>query len=926
MKTLLFTLIITASLFVLPQYGEAQTKQVENLDRGLIAITQNDGFLLSWRLLGNEAYDTGFNIYRDDVKINAEPLTGATIFMDEEAPANPVYTVRAVTNEGEQPASKPARILNQLQGENAAYFDIPLNKPQDGPEGGSYSPNDLSAADLTGNGEYEIVVKWDPSNAKDNSQQGTTDNVILDAYTLDGAMLWRINLGPNIRAGAHYTQFMVYDFDGNGKAEVMLKTAPGTKDGSGGFLSKGPASSADHQTDYRNGSGYILDGPEYLTVFDGETGLELATTDYVPARGNVNDWGDNYGNRVDRFLAGVAYVDGEKPTAIFARGYYTRMVVAAWDWRDGQLTQRWVFDTNDSAYNNQWEGQGNHQLSIADADNDGRHEIIYGSVVIDDDGSGLHTTGLGHGDALHVAHMIKGDPIPKIFMPHEWDVPGLSLRNANDGSMLFQLNHSGDVGRGVAAEIDSEVPGFKMWASSGLGMYDLDGNVVGNIPNSINHVIWWDGELSRELLNSNVISKWSVAQNSGTNLLVGEGASSINGTKANPNLQADILGDWREEVIFRTIDNNSLRVYTTTMPTQHRIYTLMHDPVYRTAIAWQNTAYNQPPHPGFYMASDMDFPLSQPDVVFAQSDLSGCSISPIDPYLKIGEGELLATSNAYVEIGNNVTLSPQAENGGTWNWTGPGSFTASEREVTIQNIQVAQLGDYIVSYTNDCGSQSSYTFTITQEPEVSEVIFAVDMEGQDTSNGVYLTGDIVDWNIVSMNHEANNIYSYYADADPGDEGAYYYMTTNTWDNYQNFRESVPSECADWYGTDRGYVIGEEAMTLAYKWGTCQSFDFDLATPIETGPEQPEEFELSQNYPNPFNPNTIISYQLPVQSTVQLTVYDLTGRKVAVLVDGEVKTAGTYSVPFNAAHLASGMYIYRIQAGDFIQTKKLLLIK
>lgn len=612
------TAVLMAMVLVtLPLESRAQTKQVEGLDRGLIAIRQDEGYLLAWRLLGTEAYGTGFNVNRDGQRLNDAPITGATLYADEEGGNGASYTLRAVVDGEERPASRPARKIENRQGENAAFFEVPLSRPQEGPDGGSYRPNDLSVGDLTGNGEYEIVVKWNPSNAKDNSQDGYTDDVLVDAYTLDGDLLWRIDLGPNIRAGAHYTQFMVYDFDGEGRAEVMVKTAPGTRDGSGRVLRSGPASTADHDADYRNSDGYILEGPEYLTVFDGATGEELATAPYVPVRGDVKDWGDDYGNRVDRFLAGVAYVDGQRPSAIFARGYYTRMVVAAWDWRDGQLTQRWVFDTEDPPYRDPWEGQGNHQLSVADADADGKHEVVYGSVVIDDDGSGLHTTGMGHGDALHVTHMIKDDPIPKIFMPHERHAHGVSLREADDGSMLFKVDQAGDIGRGVAAEIDPAVPGFKCWASSGMGLYDIDGNVRGAIPSSINFVAWWDGDLSRELLDGNTITKWSIPNDRGTNLLVADGARSINGSKSTPNLQADILGDWREEVIFRTVDNTALRIYVSTMPTEHRLYTFMHDPVYRVAIAWQNTAYNQPPHPGFYVASDMDFPLASPDVEVA---------------------------------------------------------------------------------------------------------------------------------------------------------------------------------------------------------------------------------------------------------------------------------------------------------------------
>ncbi len=905
----------------------AQTKQVENLNRGLIAIVQDNGYLLSWRLLGNEEYDTGFNVYRDGEKMNDEVITGATIFTDTVGGDFPEFTVRTVVEGVEQSDSKPARLITNSEGENSGYFDIPLNQPPQGPEGGYYSPNDVSVGDLNGDGEYEVIVKWNPSNAKDNSQSGVTDNVYLDAYTLDGAMMWRIDLGRNIRAGAHYTQFMVFDFDGNGKAELIVKTAPGTRDGNGNYLSKGPAGSANHSADYRNRDGYILEGPEYLTVFDGETGAELATTTYVPARGNVNDWGDSYGNRVDRFLAGVAYLDGERPSAIFARGYYTRMVVAAWDWSDGQLTERWIFDTNDPEYDSSWEGQGNHQLSVTDADNDGKHEVVYGAVVIDDDGSGLHTSGQGHGDALHVTQMIKDDPIPKIFTPHEWDQYGVSLRNADDGSMLINIDKSGDIGRGVAAELDPEVPGFKFWAASGMGLYDIDGDVVGQVPNSINHVVWWDGELSRELLNGNRVTKWSVASNSGTTLLNGNGTGSINGSKSNPNLQADILGDWREEVILRTNDNAHLRVFTTTMPTEHRLYTFMHDPVYRSAIAWQNTGYNQPPHPGFYVASDMDFPLSAPNVEFAQTGLSGCTLTPIHPYLKIGEDDFKASSNAFLEFGTTITLGPQAEAEGSWSWTGPEGFTSEEREITLEKMTDAQGGDYIVRYTNACGSQSKYTFNIHVEQDPTEIRFAVDMEGQDTSRGVYITGVMVEWDIVPMENVYGDIYTYVAELKPEEKGIYYYLTTDTLENANDYRESLPISCSAFYDSNRGrgYVVGEEDMILAHKWGSCESFDYELAISNENVTALPGEFALKQNYPNPFNPSTIISFQLPKDSKVKLQVFDMTGRKVTVLVDGEMP-AGIHSKVFDAMNLASGMYIYRLEAQDFSQTKKLLLIK
>ncbi len=605
--------VFTLLLFTIALPSSALARmQVEDLRRGLIAVRQDDGYYLSWRLLGTEPYETGFNVYRDETRLNEEPITGATLFLDAEAPLNSVYTVRTVHNGEEGNASVPARIINLTEGPNAGYFDIPLQRPANGVHGGSYSPNDASVGDLNGDGHYEIVLMWNPSNARDNSQRGHTDNVLLDAYTLEGEHLWRIDLGPNIRAGAHYTQFMVYDFDGNGRAEIMVKTAPGTRDGTGAFIGKGPAADADHEADYRNNAGYVLEGPEYLSVFDGLTGAELDTVNYIPARGNVSDWGDGYGNRVDRFNAAVAYLDGERPSGVFQRGYYTRLAMVAWDWRDGELTHRWTFDS-DTPGNRSYRGQGNHSVTVVDANNNGRHDIVTGAAVIASDGTGMTNVSEtisrdGHGDANHVTQMSKDDPIPYVYMPFE-GAGGLALRPANSPQYLWYHHRGVDHGRGVGAELDPENPGFHFWGSgeAGSNLYNFAGERVGDSPNSVNHVIWWNGELSRELLNSNTIDQWSISRNEATRLLTAEGASSINGTKANPNLQVDLFGDWREEVIFNH-NNTHLRVYTTTMPTEYRLPTLMHDPVYRVAIAWQNSSYNQPPHPGYYIATDMDFP------------------------------------------------------------------------------------------------------------------------------------------------------------------------------------------------------------------------------------------------------------------------------------------------------------------------------
>ncbi|WP_397339059.1 rhamnogalacturonan lyase [Paenibacillus amylolyticus] len=571
---------------------------MEFLDRGVVAVKTGNGVFVSWRLLGTEGSNVSFNVYRDGTKVNASPITNSTNLQDAGGTNNSKYTVRAVVGGTEQAASKVASVW----GNN--YLTVPLSVPAGGttPDGVSYtySANDASAGDLDGDGEYELIVKWDPSNAKDNAHSGYTGEVFIDAYKLNGTRLWRISLGKNIRAGAHYTQFMVYDLDGDGKAEVAMKTADGTRDGVGTVI-------GDASKDYRNSSGYVLSGPEFLTVFNGQTGKALSTVNYEPARGSVSSWGDNYGNRVDRFLATIAYLDGERPSLVMARGYYTRTVLVAYNWRNGQLTKQWTFDSNTPG-NSGYAGQGNHNLSVADVDNDGKDEIIYGAMAVDHDGKGLYTTGLHHGDAMHLSDLDPDRPGMEVFQVHETPSnAGIEFRDARTGQLIWGIPTTKDIGRGMAADIDPRYRGAEVWANGAL--YTAKGQRIGTtVPSSTNFGIWWDGDLLRELLDSNRIDKWDYVNGRTVNLLTASGASSNNGTKSTPNLQADLLGDWREEVVWRTNDSSALRIYTTTALTDKRIYTLMHDPVYRLGVAWQNVAYNQPPHTSFYLGEGMNPP------------------------------------------------------------------------------------------------------------------------------------------------------------------------------------------------------------------------------------------------------------------------------------------------------------------------------
>ncbi len=656
-------------VFSPPLAAKEKPRWMESLDRGIVAVHQSDGrVFVSWRLLATDPADVAFNVYRETaapagglvdagrfaarpdapeavVKLNAEPLSGGTWLLDTGARLDRQtnYYVAAVVAGAERRREGPFRFAAGAPAR--PYHSIPLQTPA------GYTPNDASVGDLDGDGQYEIVLHQ-AGVAKDNSQPGVTDPPILQAYQFDGTLLWTINLGRNIRDGAHYTQFLVYDFDGDGRAEVVCKTADGTVDGTGKSIGDAnanwltpesagetPGSVTAPRREGTSLSGFILRGPEFLTVFDGRTGAALDTAPYLPRRAPESDgpspermkeiWGDGHGNRIDRFLAGVAYLDGERPSIVMARGYYTRTVLAAWDFRAAKngkssLKSRWVFDSDSSEKNRAFRGQGNHQLSVADVDGDGRDEIVYGAMVVDDDGKGLYSTGWGHGDALHVSDLDPANPGLEIFdIQERFGDQGMSLRDARTGRPLFTIpsvkaDESGSdkgegPGRGVAFNIDPRFPGAEAWAAgAGIsGLYDVHGKkFVESRPAGLsnNFAIWWDGDLLRELLDQNHIDKWNWETGTVEPLLIAHECTSNNGTKSTPTLSGDLWGDWREEVIWRTRDNRELRIYTSTIPTKHRIVTLMQDPQYRLAIAWQNVAYNQPPHPSFYLDESAPLP------------------------------------------------------------------------------------------------------------------------------------------------------------------------------------------------------------------------------------------------------------------------------------------------------------------------------
>ncbi len=646
MKKLICLTMMGCAISMMAQQYKTYPSQMERLDRGVVALpAAQKGVFVSWRLLGTEQKGTTFDLIRDGKTI-ASALK-VTNFVDADGTSQSRYQV--VTHGRTVGTSGTVSPWTDL------YRSIPLDRPQGGTVGGRpfvYTPNDCSAGDVDGDGQYELFLKWDPSNSHDNSHNGYTGDVIIDCLKLDGTKLWRINLGKNIRAGAHYTQFMVYDFDRDGRAELICKTAPGSVDGMGQYVTKAATDAeirkADNAADYRNEQGRILSGPEYLTVFDGQTGRAIHTIYYKPNRGfqltgvaeYSEEWGDhgNQGNRGERYLACVAWLDGPQhnPSAVMCRGYYTASHLWAVDFDGKQLSTKWFHGscTSNEYYvidkkgEKKWYkgleetayGQGAHSVSVGDVDGDGCDEITYGSAAINNDGTLLYSTGLGHGDALHLSDLDPDRPGLELFMVHEARPYGADLRDARTGELLYHETAYEDTGRGVAADIDSNNRGFEFWHSANQAVRNVKGEIISEHNPAVNFRIYWDGDLQDELLaNRNerrqfpsFLQKWdgeegeSMPLSNGKHFYEMGHSASCNWTKATPCLQADLFGDWREEIIFwDSSDAAHLNIFTTNIPTQYAVPTLMHDNIYRLSVAWQNTAYNQPPHLGYYLPDAM---------------------------------------------------------------------------------------------------------------------------------------------------------------------------------------------------------------------------------------------------------------------------------------------------------------------------------
>ncbi len=581
-----------------PNSGRPWVLDPEQLDRGAIATYTGSGtnYLINWRWLIYDPADISFNVYRDGTKLNTTPIYNKTNLLDSNGSPVSTYKIEAISN-GQIIETANATVLPK------GYLDIKLNRPSGGTlenEEYYYVPGDCMVADVDGDKTYEVIMKWDPSNRKDNSESGITGNVYIDAYKMDGTQLWRIDLGKNIRAGAHYTQLMVYDLDGDGKSEVACKTAPGTKDGKGNFVILGQDDpNADYRTTVGGKTGIVINGPEYLTVFNGLSGEAIATTKYRPSRDTISNWGDEYGNRSERYLACVAYLDGKKPSLVMVRGYYTAAFVWAVNFDGKNLETKWLHSSTKGgigAY-----GEGAHSISTADVDGDGKDEIIFGACAIDDDGTIIYRTGLGHGDALHVGDFAPDRDGLEVMMVHE-EVSakyGVEMHDALTGEIISGKFTGTDVGRGLCADVDATSRGHEYWSTASGDVYNTSGVSISTKRPTVNFRTYWDGDLQDETTETGSITKWGGRTQSASTLvnMTSKYGAGTNVIKYTPCLQADIFGDWREEQIY--YDNatmSHLWIFSTPYTTNYKVPTLMHDHHYRMATVWQTTAYNQPPH------------------------------------------------------------------------------------------------------------------------------------------------------------------------------------------------------------------------------------------------------------------------------------------------------------------------------------------
>ncbi len=598
----------------------------EPLNRGLMAIKVSDGVLVSWRYRATDGpANTRFRLYRGSTLIENKATIDGTIttrtnWLDTSGTNSSVYKLEVLDADG--------NVIETQEGvtpwsDQTKYITLQGGAPTDPTSAGAtYTPNDASFCDMDGDGEYEIILKWAPSNEKDAASSGTTSPAFYSCYKLDGTRLWMLHTGHNMFNSAHTTPFIAWDLDGDGYGEFMVKTAPGAIDGDGNYVLL-PGDNPNENL--KSGRGKQDHGSEYITVFDGMTGAELQTIKYHTAYGDetTSFWGDSNQNRSERYLAAIAWLDGEEgnPSAIFARGYYSGCKIGAYDWDGSNLTLRWlhrgtgansgtvtyaddtVTNLSKSVY-----GEGAHWISVGDVTGDGRQEIHYGSGALKPDGTTLYRTGLGHGDALHLSDFIPSRPGLELFMVHEHKPYGADLRDAVTGDFIVRVTADSDTGRGLIGHFNPEADDAYWQMSANMSaIYDTSNNLIANNVShgggaSLNNRIFWNNTLADDYYDKSVLEYWNPEskgfwrmQVNGVNYTIG---NLNNGTKYNPCVLGDLLGDWREEIVNWTESggNYQLVINATNYQTDYAVPHLMDDYAYRAQVINQNCVYNQPPH------------------------------------------------------------------------------------------------------------------------------------------------------------------------------------------------------------------------------------------------------------------------------------------------------------------------------------------
>ena len=581
---LLVIVVCTAFTTARPASGERLT---EPLGRGLVALRQQAGAYVGWRLLKSDSDDVAFNVYRRPQdgqwqRLNEKPLRQTTDYVDETAESGKTYEyqVRPLVDGEERSGSGAAPLRSGGSGE--PHVRVPLK--------GNYAFQKVGIGDLNGDGRYDYVIKQPNTNIDPWHKywKASEDTYKVEAYLHDGTFLWRKDLGWAIERGIWYSPMLVYDFNGDGSAEVALKTGKGDPRIKAEEPEAPPFRVKGDDVDYK---GRVMSGPEYVSVLDGMTGETIARADW-PSRDGFASY-----NRFSRNQMCAAYVDGETPHLIVERGTYGIIKLDAWRMRDGELHRAWRWDNRNEP--DRYRGQGAHSMHAVDIDDDHRDEVFIGSAVVDDNGDSLWSTGLGHPDHHYVSDIIPDRPGLEVYYGIE---PGHSenamcVVDAGTGNILWGLDertwhvHSS----GLCSDIIAEHKGMECYA---IDRENPDGRVarlfsargelisqrdMGFRPRAVH----WDADPQRELLLNGRLQGYHGQKHS--QKIEGEFVAS-----------ADVLGDWREELI--TTVPGELRIYTTTIPARDRRVCLMQDPLYRLDVAVAAMGYSQVPMTSYWMA------------------------------------------------------------------------------------------------------------------------------------------------------------------------------------------------------------------------------------------------------------------------------------------------------------------------------------